>query len=381
MCLYGELAINRKYTDNKKNGGNIPPILDIRTKYVPISCGKCIECKRAKARDWQIRLTEEIKSNNTKGYFVTLTFSDESIYKIINSKPTKNWPGLKNIEGYSLDNGIATRAVRLFLENWRKKYNTSLRHWLATELGHEGTENIHLHGIIWTNENFEVIRNTWHYGYVYPRPHELEKNYVSERTINYIIKYINKTDEDHPNYDSIILASHKPGIGLNYINTYNGKLNKFKGANTKETYTTSNGREVPLPIYYKNKLYTDEQKEQLWLIKLDKNERYIMGEKVINDEEGKQLHRTLEYYRKINKELGYGNNEKDWNKIQYENARRKLLYETRLKNAPPAGQLNMGTDKDGRGKTHKATQNRPKKNINKIAKEITGRNLSDMIGI
>ena len=46
MCLYPKLIINPKYKVNKKNGGNIPPMIDERVKYVPIGCQKCIECKK-----------------------------------------------------------------------------------------------------------------------------------------------------------------------------------------------------------------------------------------------------------------------------------------------------------------------------------------------
>ena len=45
MCLYPRLIKNRKYIANKKNGGNIPPVSDLRVLVVPVGCGKCIECK------------------------------------------------------------------------------------------------------------------------------------------------------------------------------------------------------------------------------------------------------------------------------------------------------------------------------------------------
>ena len=71
MCLYPKLIKNKKYTKTKKNGGIIPPISDERTLYVPIGCGKCIECMKQKKRNWQVRLLEEIKTDRT-GKFVTL---------------------------------------------------------------------------------------------------------------------------------------------------------------------------------------------------------------------------------------------------------------------------------------------------------------------
>ena len=56
MCLYPKLIKNRKYIANKKNGGNIPPVSDLRVLMVPVGCGKCIECKKQKSREWSVRL-------------------------------------------------------------------------------------------------------------------------------------------------------------------------------------------------------------------------------------------------------------------------------------------------------------------------------------
>ena len=50
MCLYPRLIENRKYRANGKNGGVIPAIVDHRTRYVPIGCEVCIECRKQKAR-------------------------------------------------------------------------------------------------------------------------------------------------------------------------------------------------------------------------------------------------------------------------------------------------------------------------------------------
>ena len=167
MCLFPRQMINRKYTKNNKNGGVIPPVTDIRTLYVNIECENCIECRRKKARDWQVRLMEEIKFNTMKGHFVTLTFSNESIREFIqNPKDLKECRKLKNMSGYALDNQIAIVAIHYFRERWRKEYKKSPRHWFATELGHQGTQNIHLHGIIWADD-ISKLREIWQYGFVW----------------------------------------------------------------------------------------------------------------------------------------------------------------------------------------------------------------------
>ena len=316
MCLYPRLIKNRKYTSNKKNGGITPVCVDSRTMWVSVGCGKCMECMGQKSRGWKVRLQEDIKIHKN-GKFATLTFSNESIKEL--GKDIKS-------DGYDRDNEIAKLGVRRFLERWRKKYGKSVRHWLVTELGHKGTENIHLHGIIYSN-NVEDIKSIWGYGFVYIG------EYCNSKTINYISKYVTKRDLDHKEYQPKILTS--AGIGGNYRESFNAKLNKYNGENTDENYTNGQGYKMALPIYYRNGIYTDEEKEKLWLHKLDKNERWVCGERVdVSTLEGVEAYyRLLKYYQKKNKRLGYGTDEIDWEQKKYERDRRSMLYEERIKKA------------------------------------------------
>lgn len=323
MCLYPTLIKNPKFKKNKKNKGVIPPCIDERTKYVPIGCQQCIECRKQKARGWQIRLLEDIKEHKN-GKFITLTFSNESIHKIITEL------GDTKLEGFELDNQIATHATRMFLERWRKKFKKSARHFLVTELGHNGTENIHLHGIIWTNESFQTIAERWQYGHIWPTKEGYKTNYVTQRTVNYIIKYITKQDEKYKTYKSKILTS--PGIGRNYTNGQDWKTNKYNGEKTKETYKTSTGHKIAMPTYWRNKIYTEEEREKLWIQKLNKQERWICGEKIDISNTEQEYYNLLKYHRQRSKQLGYGDNKKDWSREQYEKQRRNLKIKERIKN-------------------------------------------------
>jgi len=78
---------------------------------------------------------------------------------------------------------------------------------------------------------------------------------VNEKTINYIVKYVNKIDVKHKEYQSKIFTSK--GIGKNYVNREDKKRNVYKKGNTVETYRTRKGLEIGLPIYYRNKIYTE----------------------------------------------------------------------------------------------------------------------------
>lgn len=338
MCYYPKFIRNPKYKENKKNGGKIPPVTDPRVMLVPVGCGECEECRKKKARDWQVRLLEDIKEN-TNGKFITLTFSDESIHKII--KQCK----LENITGYHLDNAIATNATRLFLERWRKKYKKSLRHWLVTELGHHGTENVHMHGIVWTDQSYEAIRKEWQYGFIWPTQDSEKNTFVSAKTINYIIKYVSKMDADHPNYKSLTLTS--PGIGSNYkkILTHTNKYNE--NGETNEAYRTENGKKISMPIYWRNMAYDEKEREKLWIEKLDKGIRWIGGIKIdANNHE--EIINTLKYKREQSKLLGYGTGTKDWNAVKYENELRELKYaEREQRRRTNANNSNNTNDRNG----------------------------------
>ena len=92
MCLYTKYLLNKKYLPTRKNGYNPPVCNDERLRYVPIKCGKCMECRKQKKRERYVRLSEELKRNK-KALFLTLTFNEdmyEETRKAVNAgtKPT-----------------------------------------------------------------------------------------------------------------------------------------------------------------------------------------------------------------------------------------------------------------------------------------------------
>lgn len=276
---------------------------DERVKYVPIGCGKCMECMKKKKREWQVRLLEEIRHDNT-GKFITLTFDSKSLEYL--TTKIKYPPENKDI----LDNELATNAVRYFLERWRKDNKKSVKHWFITERGHNGTERIHLHGILFTNKNKEYIEKKWLYGKIFIG------NFVNEKTINYIIKYCTKLDKQHKEFIPKILTS--AGIGKKYTERPDSNQNKFKDTETKEYYRTKQGHKLALPIYYRNKIYTEDEREKLWLNKLDKEERYVGGERVSVKNGEEEYFKLLKHYRAKNQRLGFGNDKSQWEKKEYQ---------------------------------------------------------------
>lgn len=285
MCLYTEYILNPKYLPNKKNGYNPPECKDERLRYVPKSCGVCIECRREKKRNWCIRLNEELKNNDTKALFVTLTFNDESLEYIREKLLIKEDPSYNEL------NQMCYYAVRHFMELIRK-YNGGKypKYWLITELG-DDFERIHMHGLIWGKLS---LVEKWKYGYFYVG------QYVNEKTIGYITKYMLKMPEKHPNFIGKVMASK--GIGKGYWRSYNARRNRYKERDTNENYKMPDGTEIPLPQYYRNYIYSDEEKEKLWIEKQERGYRYIGGEKVdMNDED--TWNNLTKYYQGLNERI------------------------------------------------------------------------------
>lgn len=299
MCLFPRLLKNPKYQQNIKNGGVIPDMQDIRVRYVPVACGNCIECRKAKAREWQVRLNEELKQTKYP-YFITLTFEANNL-KLLCKK-----------YGIKESNAVAGKAVRMFLERVRKEYKKSIKHWLITELGQDKSERIHLHGIFFMEYpiNNEWLNKYWKYGITDTG------QYCNSRTINYIIKYVTKIDAKHKNFKPQIFCSK--GLGSNYITEFAKQKHKYKGADTKDYYTLPNGARVNLPIYYRNKLFTEEEREKLWCNKLDNDTRYILGTEINNASNNqKYLLKVIEKAQETNKAIGYGDHTAEWKKEDY----------------------------------------------------------------
>lgn len=296
MCLYPKLIKNKKYLPNKKNNWNPPKCTDYRVLYITAACGKCLECRKQKQREWLVRMSEELR-NEPNAYFMTLTFSEEKL---------EEYKKLCNSED---PNVIVTKAMRMMLERCRKKIGRSVKHWFISELGHNGTERVHLHGLVWGIGMDKAVEEKWQNGIVFTG------TYVNEKTINYITKYITKIDKDHKEFTGVILCS--PGIGAGYLKRGDCNKHIYKKGDTIETYRLRNGAKINLPIYYRNKIFTEEEREKLFIDKIEKGEVWVMGQKVRIDD--------TEYYEALLKQARedanrlHGDIEEEWEEQKYMN--------------------------------------------------------------
>ena len=311
MCLYPTYVKNPKYKPNKKNNGRPPICKDRRLFYIPVKCGCCIECRKEKQREWRVRLEEELRSKF--GYFTTLTISPEGI-KEIEKKTSLKWE--------ENPNEIATKALRLFLERVRKETGKSIKHWCVTELGEE-KNRIHLHGIFFGQKSAQLIKKHWKYGFVFIG------GYCNSKSVNYMTKYMLKVDIKHPEFKQIVLASS--GIGSGYMDRldYLWQKQNYKRIEVA-TYTFRNGTKMAMPKYYKNKIFTEKEREIMWINNLNRGLLWIYGEKVKADD-WKTIDNLREYWQKYGREV-MGDNPIAWNAMKErrkEEKQRKAIAEAK----------------------------------------------------
>ena len=92
-----------------------------------------------------------------------------------------------------------------------------------------------------------------------------------------------KIDEKHPDFIGKVLCSR--GIGAGYIKRPDAAKHKYKKGETIETYRLRNGVKINLPTYYRNKLFTEKERELLFIDKIDKGIIYVLGTRVHRDDE------------------------------------------------------------------------------------------------
>lgn len=255
-CLFPSRIVNSRYR-------KYPFYLDDKPfppdYYIKIPCGVCVECRRAKANEWKLRLECE-REVSKNALFITLTFDEVSYAE------------------FRLDVGL---AVRRFFERLRKEYKRYIKHWLITELC-PSSGRIHLHGVLfdvplpinptsWTRSVYkksgrgkygaflindgevartnEWLRSFWKYGNTWV-------DILRPESIGYIVKYMLKPSTVDPNYKPQLFPSK--GLGKSYAQKNSAHHRLSDG--TTSTRFMYKGFPMSLPRYLSKKIFTDDER-------------------------------------------------------------------------------------------------------------------------
>ena len=164
-----------------------------------------------------------------------------------------------------------------------------MKHWCVTEKGHTNTRRIHLHGIFYAPNGMtqfkliNILRNNWIETY---RDWEILQRKNNKLRIKIHDKKRHGQSRIHRE-SAMLTRSRRRIRKTNREKTY-------RDWETKEDYYTKQGTLIALPKYYKYKLFTEEQREQLWIYREESGEKYIGNFKIkVKDEESEEYYNTL----------------------------------------------------------------------------------------
>lgn len=216
-------------------------------QYIDVPCGKCPPCKSSTVKNWIFRLEQEAKIADS-AHFVTLTYDEKHIPYTDRGQTEPATLDYTHVQDYM-------KAVR-HKRQWSKN---PIKYFAVGEYGSE-TYRPHWHILIF-NASYQSLDSSWHKGII-----DIGER-VQVAAMKYILNYLQK-----PKYDEIIAKFPKwkgkkemrhmsKGIGANFIYDEDTFNQYSTGALTK--VETKEGNKLRLPRYYRDKLYTDQLKQQV----------------------------------------------------------------------------------------------------------------------
>ncbi len=145
---------------------------------------------------------------------------------------------------------------------------------------------------------------------------DIGKKGVGEASAGYLVKYMSKTDEKHKEYKSKVFASK--GIGIGYLGRKDSKRHRYDGLDTKKDYRDRKLNRLPLPKYFRDKIWTEEEREWMFKSSMEEEKAYVLGQEIdISDMEGKiDYENAIIEARKYNKRMGYLGKDFDESRIK-----------------------------------------------------------------
>lgn len=207
-------------------GGVMKCIYPISVHGMSVACGNCVGCRLARAEMWAIRLRHEW-SYWKDASFLTLTYDEDHLP-----------------EGRTLVPG----HMQLFWKRYRKDTGRMVKYFMCGEYG-ELNDRPHYHavafGIPATSSSRDEIDERWGMG-------RTSCTQLTQERIRYTAKYITKKVNGKlqlATYGERIPPFQRSsiGIGKRWLSDNNAKVERM-------LYITVNGRKVPIPRYYKDRL-------------------------------------------------------------------------------------------------------------------------------
>lgn len=213
----------------------------------PVPCGKCAKCVRRRVSSWLFRLQQEEKISSS-AYFLTLTYDDKYVPK--------------SIRGYST---LDKRDVQLYFKTLRndikKNYPSFSGKIVYYAVGEYGsiTARPHYHAIVFNVPSEEIFINAWRSSVTKESKGFVKVGRITGARVSYTLKYISKEAKPKEWYKDRQreFSLMSKGIGKNYLTE--ATVRYHKGDISMSRIVLPGGYKIPLPRYFKNKIYSEDE--------------------------------------------------------------------------------------------------------------------------
>lgn len=256
-------------------------------KYLELPCGRCPACKRKRVNNWVIRLEQEERVSSS-AHFVTLTYDTKHVPISNNGWMTLNKKDFQD-----------------FMKRLRKLEPNKLKYYACGEYG-DVTNRPHFHIILFNCTDIENINKAWNKG-------SIHAGGVTARSIAYCCKYINKQASSYKPRDDRLkeFSLMSKGLGKSYLEN-KANVAWHKNDIDRTYFVKEGGHKVGLPRYYREKIYTEEERDYQRLRMLERKGRDTKKlKKELERKYGKKVDiLTEEYKRKIARLRNFNKNQK-----------------------------------------------------------------------
>lgn len=240
------------------------------TRFIEVPCGKCPACLSRRRDDWCYRLANEWR-NSKSALFITMTYADENLP----ISPDTGFPTTRIAE-VSQWMKLLRRAIDLKcpkdypLKKWRE--DNKLKYFAVSEYGGD-TERPHYHVILFNLDfNFlSLLVDTWKHGTV-------EIGVLTPRRITYCCKYcLDLSKQDRESYDRQEQETPRmlcsKSLGKNLL--HNVQYTSYVRNRADGSYCNEQGISRPLPRYYRERIFNEEERHQIYRKNVIRNETLL----------------------------------------------------------------------------------------------------------
>lgn len=219
-----------------------------RKNLMTVPCGKCPACYKRRIAGWHFRI-KQLEKVSDSARFITLTYANHSV-------PFSE-------DGYL---SLFKRDLQNFFKRLRKLHAKDIRikYFACGEYG--GINRRPHYHILLFNSKIEHIQTAWSLngrgiGGVHYDP-------VTPATIGYVLGYMCKSyripefDGDDRQREFQIMSN---GIGASYLNQNTLKYHHADKEH-RNFLLLEDGKRLPLPRYYRERLYDKEERERISFI-------------------------------------------------------------------------------------------------------------------